>query len=429
MRIKLVALNCRYTHSCAALFYVRQELAARLGGAGIVLRQYALNDPYHPTLLRIAEGQPEAIFFSVYLWNDEYVRRLTHDLRKLLPGVPVVLGGPQITYGGHGEDFPENCTLVRGEVEGLPPAFYHDLQAGCLGREYAADPAAEFRSPYRDEDFAGELRSRQVYYESTRGCPFACGYCLSAATRGVRTRGLPEVKEELAAILRHQPKTLRFVDRTFNAHPGRTLDLWRFLAAQGGETACHFEIAPELFTEEMLDFLATLPPDRFQFEVGLQSTHPATLAAVSRSMDLARVRANLARLAALDTIHLHLDLILGLPLETPETFRRSVNEALALAPHHIQMGLLKLLPGTPLTAAAGEYGLVARERPPYEVLATGTMTAEALARLYWIGECIESFWNSRFFRAVLAYLRRTEPDPFGFFEELTGVCRRHGFFE
>jgi anaerobic magnesium-protoporphyrin IX monomethyl ester cyclase len=430
LKIALIAVNCRYTHSCQALFYVRNELRRNLPEAECVIRQFALNDPYYPTLLRIAEGKPEALFFSVYLWNDDYVRRLVRDLGKLLPGVVVVLGGPQVGQDdGRGEEFPENCTLVRGEVEGLPAAFYRDLQEGSLRREYRAGALTPFRSPYRDEDFAGQLRNRQVYYESTRGCPYACSYCLSSATRGVRCQDPALVKEELAAILRHRPKTVRFVDRTFNAHPGRTLDLWQFLAACGGETAFHFEIAPELFTDEMFAFLATLAPDRFQFEIGLQSTNAATLAAVNRSMDLERVRANLTRLIALDNIHLHVDLILGLPHETRESFRHSCNEVFALFPHYIQVGLLKVLPGTPLAGAAGEFGLVARERPPYEILATGSLAPEELAALYWIGECIEAFYNSRFFRSVLAYIRRSEPDPFLFFEELTGVCRRHGFFE
>ncbi|MEJ2034305.1 MAG: DUF4080 domain-containing protein, partial [Deltaproteobacteria bacterium] len=408
----------------------RQELAAHLPEVEPVICQYALNDPYYPTLLRIAEGCPQAVFFSVYIWNVDFVRRLVRDLAKLLPGVPMVLGGPQIGQGDlREEDFPESCTLVRGEVEGVPPQFYRDLREGILKRKYRAAGSMPFELPYRGEDFADQLQNRQVYYESMRGCPFACTYCLSSTTRGVRYRELVRVQEELLAILRHRPKTLRFVDRTFNADSGRALDLWRFLAAQGGETVFHFEIAPELFTEEMFDFLETLAPNRFQFEIGLQSTHLATLAAVNRSMDLERIRANLARLVAMDNVHLHVDLILGLPLETRKSFLHSFNEVFSLFPHYIQMGLLKVLPGTPLAGAAGEFGLVARDRPPYEILATRWLPSEEMAALYWVGECIEAFYNNRFFRTVLAYVRRTEQDPFGFFEELTRICQRHRFFE
>ncbi|MEW6594537.1 MAG: DUF4080 domain-containing protein [Thermodesulfobacteriota bacterium] len=426
MKITLLAANARYTHSAPALFYVRNALAARLPGVEILLRQHTINDPHHETLLAVAADQPDAFFVSAYIWSAAFLRRLLLDLRRLFPRTPIVLGGPQAPW----LDLPAgvNATVVHGPVEGLPEAFYADLACGRLAPEYRGDHAAPFSMPFRDEDFAGELRNRHIYYEASRGCPFACSYCLSAAQSGVQRQELATVLDELSRILRHRPPVVRFVDRTFNADPERALAIWRFLAAQPAETLFHFEIAPDLFTPALLDFLRTVPPGRFQFEIGLQSTHGPTLAAINRRSDLERAFASLRALAAMNTIHLHLDLILGLPFETRESFRQSFNQAFALAPHYIQMGLLKVLPGTPLTEKVGEYGLVASGEPPYSLLASRWLDQAELAALYWFGETVEAFCNNRFFRSLLGYIRQQETDPAGFFLALRDLCRRQGVF-
>lgn len=426
MKITLLAANARYTHSAPALFYVRNALAARLPEATIRLRQHTINDPYHETLLTVAAEQPDAFFVSAYIWSAAFLRRLLNDLRRLFPQTPIVIGGPQAPW----LELPAsvNATVVHGPVEGLPQAFYADLVRGVLAPAYHGDGAAPFAMPYRDEDFAGELRNRHLYYESSRGCPFACSYCLSAAQRGVRQRELPEVLAELGWLLGHRPAVLRFVDRTFNADPARALAIWRFLVEQPGETLFHFEIAPDLFTREMLDFLGTVPAGRFQFEIGLQSTHAPTLAAINRRVDLDRAFANIRALAAMGTVHLHLDLILGLPEETAASFRRSFNDAFALASHYLQMGLLKVLPGTPLAAAAEEYGLTASVEPPYGLLANRWLDQAALAELFWFGETVEAFCNNRYFVAFLRCLRQQDGDSFAFFAGLRDLCQERGLF-
>jgi len=427
MQISLVALNARYSHSCPALFHLRAALNRGLPGCRPAHHQFTINDPYYQTLLAITGERPEAVCFSVYIWNAEYARRLVCDLKRIFPAMPVILGGPGATALAS-LGLPEGCTLVRGEAEGLGEDFFRDLAGGSLKPEYRAALAPDFAMPYQDEDFARHLASRNIYYESSRGCPFACAYCLSATEAGVRYRGLPEVERELALILAHRPKIVRFVDRTFNAPPERAMAIWRFLLAQPGETLFHFEIAPDIFTEEMLAFLATVPQGRFQFEIGLQSTNPETLSAVNRKMDLTRAGEFIRRLAAMGRIHLHLDLILGLPLETEESFRRSLNEAFALGPHHLQMGLLKILPGAPISREAEKYGLVSSAAPPYPVLATGAMPHAELSCLFALGECLEAFHNSRFFRRTMNYLRKTGEEPFAFFSGLLELCRGAGFF-
>jgi radical SAM superfamily enzyme YgiQ (UPF0313 family) len=431
MYCKLIAFNGRFMHSCPALFYVRQALDANLPGSRSEIRQQTINDPYYRTLRGIAAGEPAALFFSVYIWNHAYLERLLPDLAELLPATPVVLGGPQAA--ALARELPvavaAHCTVVSGEIEGVDKSFYRDLARGGLKRSYSCTKGASFASPYRAADFAGPLSNRHIYYETSRGCPFACTYCLSGADKGVRHLPVSQVLAEVGEILRHKPRVLRFVDRTFNVVPERALAIWRFLAEQPGDTLFHFEMAPDRFNGEMFRFLEQVGPGRFQFELGVQSTNPDTLAAINRECDLERLRANVTRLAALDTIHIHLDLILGLPHETWESFRRSFGAVFALAPHHIQMGLLKVLPDTPLSRAVDDYGLEFCKKPPYEILANRWLAGPDLAELFWFSEVVETFYNNRFFRNVWNYLRRSNEDIGAFFAGLQELCRERNFFD
>ncbi|NTV12796.1 MAG: DUF4080 domain-containing protein [Desulfobulbaceae bacterium] len=424
MQIKLVAFNGRYIHSCLALFYVREELRRHLPEAPVALHQFTINDPYYPTLLKISNGNPTLVMFSVYIWNGELVARLLADLALALPETLFVLGGPQAANLDLTALSPR-VTRVLGPVEGLPAQFYADLRRGRPAPEYRGEPGYPFPSPYRAEDLAGELAHRQVYYESVRGCPFACSYCLSSVERGMVWKDLTQVEEELAMTLAHHPAIIKFVDRTFNARPERALAIWRFLAPKVGATVCHFEMAPDLFSPEMFAFLAELPPGIFQFELGIQSTHPATLARVNRRMDLELAGKNLRRLAGLGNIHLHADLILGLPGDSAATYQESLRQVFALGPHQIQMGLLKVLPGT---AISGEPGLRHAQRPPYEILASDCLDHATLAELYWLGEVVEAFHNNRYFPSLFKWLRARGEDPAAFFTGLLELCRQRNFF-
>jgi len=429
--ILLVGVNARYSHSCLALFYLRQALARHLPLCPTRIAQFTINDPYHEMLLRIAEGKPWAVFLSAAIWNSEIVAHLARDLRACLPESRIVIGGPQagiLRQELRGLD----CAVVIGAIEGVDTSFYQDLLAGKLAASYhsasLATTGAQFPFPYRDEDFTGGLRHRHVYYESSRGCPHACGYCLSARERGVFHKDLPTVFQELAAILRHNAKELRFVDRTFNALPERALAIWRFLAAQGQSTRIHCEIAPEGFTDEMLAFLAAQPAGSWQLEIGIQSINARTLAAIARRMDSGAALATTRRLAALATVFIHADLILGLPYETRESYLAGFAALFATGAHYIQMGLLKVLPDTPLAARAEEFGLVFSCRPPYGVLATRWLNGPTLAELYWFGECVEKFYNNYFFPSIWRFLREENEDVTAFFLGLTALFeRRQGF--
>jgi radical SAM superfamily enzyme len=422
----LISINCRYSHSCLAQFYVRNALEKHLPGHPVVLTQLTINDPYYDTLLRISEKPARAILFSVYIWNHQFVRRLITDLARLLPELPIIIGGPQAAALA---DLPAQCSLLSGEIEGVGEQFYRDLDAGTLQPLYRADPCRSFPSPYRAEDFSGPLKNRQLYYESSRGCPFFCSYCLSSISRGVRHKPLDTVKQELLQLIRARPMIIKFVDRTFNDNSDRALNIWQFLVEHAAGVKCHFEIAPDLFTDEMLEFLAAVPCDLFQFEIGIQSCNTQTLGAVNRQMDVERAGKNIQRLAALNTIHLHVDLILGLPFETGESFRQSFNRVFMFAPHYIQLGLLKILPGTEMAERAAEFGMISCSEPPYEVLATRWLEHTELRDLHAFCEVVESFYNNRFFRSLWQYLLQRAEEPFSFFQQLLALCRSHGFFQ
>ncbi len=427
MKIDLIAFNCRYSHSCLALFYVRQELVRNLPDSTLSLRQFTINDPYYKTLLGITGGKADALFFSAYIWNADYLTRLLTDLNHIQPEKPIIVGGPEAPTLIRKLSF--SPTIICGEIEGVGEAFYSNLMEGSLKKEYFADPATTFDSPYKQDDFINQLKNRNIYYESSRGCPFSCSYCLSSVKRGVVSKDVDLVTKELGSLLHHAPKVIRFVDRTFNADPARTIAIWEFLADQPQQTTTfHFEIAPDLFTEEMFTFLETLPQGLFQFEVGIQSTHQQTLEAVNRKMDLESSFHNIQRLVALNTIHLHLDLILGLPHDTEESFYASFRQVFSLQPHYIQMGLLKILPGTKVDKSRAAFGIIACEKPPYQIMATAWMDHETLARLYWFGECFEAFYNNRWFKTFFSFINKSEEDVVLFWQTLLDLCLEHNFF-
>ncbi|MDR9500352.1 MAG: DUF4080 domain-containing protein [Desulfurivibrionaceae bacterium] len=427
MHIKLIGCNGRYTHSTLSLFYVRQIFEKKIADARITLQQFTINDSYFETLARITDPAADCYCFSVYIWNSDFIRRLIKDLSLLQPHLPLIIGGPEAEEVAKGLVL-DNLVLITGEAEGLPDIFFTDLRRQQLKKGYQCQKNPSFSSPYRDADFCGPLANRHIYYESSRGCPYSCSYCLSAHETGVRHLELEQVRQELDLILQHRPQIIRFIDRTFNAQPQRTLDLWRHILSLETDTSFHFEISPDLFNEEMFDLLATVPAGMFQFEIGLQSTHPPTLAAVNRKSQVSRALENIKRLAGLDAIHLHVDLILGLPLETEESYQQTFNDLFDLSPHYIQMGLLKILPDTPLARQQEEFSMVASRQPPYELLQNRWLSHERLKHYYWLGECVEKFYNCRFFKPLFSYLRHQGENGFHFFTQLLAVCHSHNFF-
>jgi len=434
MQIKLVAINGRYTHSCLALFHVRNELEMHCSDVTTEIIQLTIRDPSYEVLLRLSKGSPDAVFFSAAVWNSDQVEELIADLNALLPSCLLVVGGPQAEVVARNLG-PGMCTVVRGAIESVDECFYNDLLTYNLQPHYGRsffhlpDKQERFVSPYREEDFELHLKNRNIYYESSRGCPFSCSYCLSSAESGLVHKSIAQVRRELDQIMAHDTKVLRFVDRTFNDLPDRALAIWKLVLEYEGDTLFHFEIAPDRISEEMFEFLATVPPGRFQLEIGIQSTHEPTLAAINRRIDPEAAHKTVSRLAALNTIHLHADLILGLPFETEESYLQSFTDIFAMGPHYIQMGLLKLLPDTAITCDAAEYDYRACHRPPYSVLANRWLDAERMQELYWFSECVEKFCNNRYFPSLWGYLRRGDVDIELFFKTLLQVALKNRLFQ
>ena len=432
MKIKLIGINARYSHSCLALFYLRNELETHVEEATCEICQFTINDPYYALLQRLAAGEPELLFFSALIWNSELVEKLVADLLSLDDQLRIVVGGPQAEIVGHHCGPHERLTIFSGDIEAADPGFYKDLQRGALQQSYRASflqsTDRSLAYPYRDEDFTLHLANRAVYYESSRGCPFFCSYCLSSSEKGLFHKGLDQVCGELDHILSHGPETVRFVDRTFNDLPDRALAIWRYLVEKDGDTLFHFEIAPDRFTEPMFEFLATVRPGLFQFEIGIQSTHPKTLEAIRRPMDCAAAADTITRLRKVENIHLHADLILGLPYETKATFSDSINDIFAMRPHYIQMGLLKLLPETAIRRQSQDWEYRATDTPPYAVLATRWMDADTLRKLYWLGECLEQCVNNRYFPSLWHYLVDIGEDMAAFFGALAETFHHEDYF-
>ncbi|MEE4242064.1 MAG: DUF4080 domain-containing protein [Desulfopila sp.] len=429
MKFALIGLNARYTHSCLALFYVRNELQRHFSEKNIDIKQFTINDPYYELVLQLSSLEADYYCFSASIWNSDLIVRLVDDLLRIDPGIFCIVGGPQAERVGKASG-NRRCIAVCGAIERVDPQFYRDLEKRALKETYSANRhCREFSFPYVEADFRNHLRDRHIYYETSRGCPFSCTYCLSSAQQGVYQKEMDEIKKELTFILNWNPAVVRFVDRTFNADTQKTLAIWRFLAEQRSETVFHFEMSPDRFTEEMFTFLAQLPAGRFQFEIGIQSTHQKTLAAIRRQVDTEKASRAIQRLSRMGNIHLHVDLILGLPFETKSSFLLSFRDVFSMEPQYIQMGLLKILPNTHIFHCAEEYGYCYSSTPPYSVLASKWMDHRTLREMFWFSECVEKFLNTRYFVSLWGYFRSIAVDIVVFFHELVEVCYRNSFFQ
>ncbi|MGL1930146.1 MAG: DUF4080 domain-containing protein [Desulfotalea sp.] len=429
--IKLVAINARYTHSAPALFYIRHELEVYLPEAKLELYQFSINEAYHEVFLRLIAGEPDSIFLSAAIWNSHLMERLVDDITATLPSCQIVVGGPQALIVA--EKVKSNPCLVIGEIEGINPKFYNDLSGHDLNGIYQCDFQVVRRkglvSLYTPDDFHNYLQNRQIYLETSRGCPFSCSYCLSASDVGIYHKPLEQVYEELDLILSNNPRVLRFIDRTFNDNANRALSIWRYLMTKDCDTLFHFEIAPDFFSDETFAFLEELPSGRFQFEIGIQSTNLQTLQAISRKMKPEKVHGIVSRLASCKNIHLHVDLILGLPFETRESFLKSFCDVFAMGAHYIQMGLLKMLPGTPISKQVDEFGYISSTTAPYSVYANRWLDPTGMAELYWFCECIEKFLNNRYFVSLWAYLLEENEDIAGVFLRILAISIKKELFE
>jgi radical SAM superfamily enzyme YgiQ (UPF0313 family) len=436
IKVTLTTLNAKYIHSCLAVRYLK--VACRdLRDVAVEIKEYTINHLLLDIVSDLYVGKPDVIGFACYIWNIEMTLKVVSLLRKVLPNVVVVLGGPEVTYDVATvfKECPDCDYIVLGEGEQVFCELLDALRqgiavsncVGLVGRENDLEKAVPcafvpdlnlLSLPYEDEEM-DELADKIIYYESSRGCPFSCQYCLSSATQGVRYRDIQQVFQDLNFFVKHEVKQVKFVDRTFNANKKHYFPILKYIQQLHTKTNFHFEIAIELLDDDVIDFLTDMPKGRIQFEIGIQSTHEPTLAAIERHNCWDDIVRKVTKLKSYNNIHLHLDLIVGLPLESRKIFRQSFNDVYGLQPHMLQLGFLKMLKGSGIRSSAKQYDYVWMDQPPYEVLHNELLPYSDVRELKLIEDVFEQLYNKGRFRATLRRLVELSTDAFAFYEQFT----------
>lgn len=445
MRVLLIALNAKYIHSNPAVYSLRAYAQAALGNqpeVGIEIAEYTINQNTENILADIYRHRPDIAAFSCYIWNWNTIQELLPELPKLLPDTKLWLGGPEVSF--HAEKILAQYTQLTGIMVGEGEEtftqlvrFYHapkgqlqDIPGLVLpqGRTQPRELTDMSKLPFLYEDL-GKFQNRIIYYESQRGCPFRCAYCLSAIDKSVRLRDIETVKKELQYFLDHKVSQVKFIDRTFNCNAAHALAIWRYLLENdNGVTNFHFEIAADLMTEEELEVLKQMRPGLIQLEIGVQSTNEQTLHAINRYMSLEHLRQVVDKIHSFHNIHQHLDLIAGLPYEDYDSFVTSFNDVYAMRPQQLQLGFLKVLKGSPIEEKAEEYGIVYNSRPPYEVLYSRWIPYDDVLRLKGIEEMVELYYNSCQFTHTLPVLEKEFSSPFALYEALSQYYEEKGYY-
>ena len=445
MKILLIAVNAKYIHSNLAVYCLR-SYAAKLG-IRTELVEYTINHRQEDILEDIYRRKPDVAAFSCYIWNLEYVSELIADLHKILPDTEIWAGGPEVSYDT--EEFLRSMPQMRGVMKGEGEKTFARLAKlyieygkdafshldGCRGivwrdeknklRDNGADELMTLDEvPFVYEDLT-PFDHRILYYESSRGCPFSCSYCLSSIDKRVRFRSMELVERELQFFLDHQVPQVKFVDRTFNCSHRHAMAIWNYIKEHdNGVTNFHFEIAADLLNEEELALLSELRPGLAQLEIGVQSTNPDTIREIDRVMDFEKVSRCVIQVAAAGNIHQHLDLIAGLPFENFDSFIKSFNDVYRLKPEQLQLGFLKVLKGSKMHRRAADYGIVYRDRPMYEVLFSKWISYEEIGILKAVEEMVEVYYNSRQFAHTMDALEEAFVHPFAMYRTLARYYNR-----
>ena len=457
MKFLLTAINAKYIHSNLAVYSLRAAALAAAPASdkhepfSVELAEFTINHRTEEILRDIFLRKPDVLLFSCYIWNIVYVRELAENCKKIMPEVPVWLGGPEVSYDAEKflRENPAADGILCGEGEETFRLLAECYAAGQADTEHLAEiPGLVFREPVESAarpirvntpaplpDLSAlpfpygelaEFENRIIYYESSRGCPFSCSYCLSSIEKSVRFRDIEKVCRELQFFLDRRVPQVKFVDRTFNCRKSHAMAVWSYiLEHDNGITNFHFEIEAELLDEEELALLERMRPGLVQLEIGVQSANRETLKAVRRSTDLERLRSVVERIRDGKNIHQHLDLIAGLPFEDYESFGHSFDQVFALKPEQLQLGFLKVLKGAPMYEDARKYGIAYRSQPPYEVLFTPWLPFSDILRLKMIEEMVEIYYNSHQFGMTLGQLIPRFSSAFAFFEQLALYYERN----
>ncbi len=442
MKFLLVAVNAKYIHSNPAVYSLKR-FAGEYTDA-VEIAEYTINNRMEDILEDIYRRKPDVIGFSCYIWNIGMVEKLMGELHKLLPKLPVFLGGPEVTYDADKllRKYPYLTGIFIGEGEATfaqvveyyvkkNPESLKDIPGLMLrsGMTPARKPLNLTDVPFLYDDMA-PFTNRIIYYETQRGCPFRCSYCLSSIDKTVRFRDIEVVKKELAFFLEKKVKQVKFVDRTFNCNHDHAMAVWQYLYDHdNGVTNFHFEIAGDILREDEIALVAKMRPGLVQFEIGVQSTNTDTLREIRRVMDIEKLKQVVAALKAAHNVHIHLDLIAGLPYEDYDSFARSFDDVYAMEPEQLQLGFLKVLKGSYMAEMAESYGLVYTDYAPYEVLYTNWLSFTEICRLKRIEEMVEIYYNSgQFAHSLPVMIADLGQGAFAFYEALADFYEEQGFF-
>lgn len=445
MRILLAACNAKYIHSNLAVYDLKAYSSDY--DEQVLLREYTINQPKDEIMKDIYSSGADVVCFSCYIWNISFVRELIRDLVKILPETAFWAGGPEVSYDA--EKFLTEMTEMTGVMVGEGERTFHDLLEFYIDGKGSLEEISGIA--YRDGDkicnngwrelmdlsaipfvyeHLEEFENRIIYYESSRGCPFSCSYCLSSIDKKLRFRDLELVKKELQFFLDHKVPQVKFVDRTFNCKHEHAMTIWKYiLEHDNGVTNFHFEISADLLCEEEMELMKHMRPGLIQLEIGVQSTNPETIRAIHRHMDPEKLERCVDRVHSFRNIHQHLDLIAGLPYEDYDTFHRSFNDVYRMKPDQLQLGFLKVLKGSLMQQEAEGYGIVHKEKEPYEVLSTNWLTYGEVLKLKMVESMVEVYYNSGQFWHTLEYLVPFAEDAFTFYEQLGAFYEKKGYSE
>ena len=449
MKILLAACNAKYIHSNLAVYNLKScsgEYSSR-----VVVKEYTINQIRDDILKDIYLEQPDVICFSCYIWNISFVRELVPDLKKILPQVEFWAGGPEVSYDA--VEFLKKNPAFFGVMVGEGEETFHELAGYYIERKpetLSEIRGVAFRDENKDRDIVHtgwrelmdlskvpfaysnltEFKNRIIYYESSRGCPFSCSYCLSSIDKKLRFRDIELVKKELQFFIDNKVPQVKFVDRTFNCKHDHAMEIWRYITEHdNGITNFHFEISADILRAEELALMKTMRPGLIQLEIGVQSTNPQTIKAIRRTMDFEKLKRIVEQIHSFGNIHQHLDLIAGLPYEGYDSFHKSFCDVYTLHPEQFQLGFLKVLKGSHMMEMTGEYQILYKDREPYEVLSTAWLTYEEILRLKMVESMVEVYYNSGQFKNTLVFLEKYFDDPFRMYEALGRFYEKKGYSE
>lgn len=449
MKILLAACNAKYIHSNLAVYNLKScsgEYSSR-----VVVKEYTINQIRDDILKDIYLEQPDVVCFSCYIWNISFVRELVPDLKKILPQVELWAGGPEVSYDA--VEFLKKNPAFFGVMVGEGEETFHELAGYYIERKpetLSGIRGVAFRDENKGRDVVHtgwrelmdlskvpfaysnltEFKNRIIYYESSRGCPFSCSYCLSSIDKKLRFRDIELVKKELQFFIDNKVPQVKFVDRTFNCKHDHAMEIWRYITENdNGITNFHFEISADLLRAEELALMKTMRPGLIQLEIGVQSTNPQTIKAIQRTMDFEKLKGIVEQIHSFGNIHQHLDLIAGLPYEGYDSFHKSFCDVYALRPEQFQLGFLKVLKGSYMMEMTGEYQILYKDREPYEVLSTAWLTYGEILRLKMVESMVEVYYNSGQFKNTLVFLEKYFDDPFRMYEALGRFYEKKGYSE